>query len=163
GRGPGYIAPASELEHRAIEALREAGLPERIRQFRAGSDDQLLGQVDLAYPTDRVLIELDSRRWHFVLTATEADKTRYSALGAAAHAEDLAGHQVGVVAGEEQGAAGEVLGLEGALHGAHHPDDRDDVLGHDLLRRLGHGDAGRDAVDGHVVLTELAGEELRQA
>lgn len=83
GRGPGYIAPASELEHRAIEALREAGLPEPIRQFRAGSDERFLGQVDLAYPEQRVLIELDSRRWHFVLTATEADKERYSALAAA--------------------------------------------------------------------------------
>jgi hypothetical protein len=83
GRGPGYIAPASELEHRAIEALREAGLPEPIRQFHAGSDERFLGRVDLAYPTHRVLIELDSRRWHFVLTATEADKERYSALAAA--------------------------------------------------------------------------------
>ena len=39
----------------------------------------------------------------------------------------------------------------------------DEHLGHDLLRRLGHRDAGRDAVDRDVVLAELRGHELREA
>ena len=81
--GPGYIAPASELEARALAALEAAGLPEPIRQFRAGSEHEWLGQVDLAYPDHRLLIELDSRLHHSSLVDMEHDKERYSALAAA--------------------------------------------------------------------------------
>ena len=60
--------------------------------------------------------------------------------------------------------AGEVLGFEALLHRAscigHALEEH---LGDDLLGRLGHRDAGRDAVDRDVVLTELRGQELGEA
>jgi hypothetical protein len=82
-RTEGYVAPASELEARFRDLVRSAGLPEPVRQFSAGDDDQWLGRVDVAYPARWVLIELDSRRHHSALLDAEADAVRDAALTAA--------------------------------------------------------------------------------
>ena len=76
---PGYVPPASELESRFLQLLRRAGLPEPDRQLDAGGE-AWVGRVDFAYPGVRLLIELDSRRWHGSAQALESDRTRDNRL-----------------------------------------------------------------------------------
>lgn len=61
--GPGYVPSASELEARLFAILREAGLAKPVRQHPLPSLTAE-GRVDAAYPRARLLIEVDSRRWH---------------------------------------------------------------------------------------------------
>jgi hypothetical protein len=82
-RGPGYVAPASELERLALRLLREDGLPEPVRQFDAGSATAWIGRVDLAYPEHRVLIEINSNLHHRQRSDVERDEFRYAQLAAA--------------------------------------------------------------------------------
>jgi very-short-patch-repair endonuclease len=76
---PGYVPPASELEARFRDLLRSAGLPEPARQLDAGGD-AWVGRVDVTFPEVRLLIELDSRRWHASRSAMESDRLRDNAL-----------------------------------------------------------------------------------
>jgi hypothetical protein len=62
-RGPNYVPPSSELEHRLLDVLVEAGLPEPQRQVWAGGS-HVGGRVDFAYCDRGVLIEADSRLHH---------------------------------------------------------------------------------------------------
>lgn len=75
-----YVAPASELEARFIELVRSAGLPEPVRQFDAGDDNDWIGRIDFAYPDIGLLIELDSRRHHSALLDRTADARRDNRL-----------------------------------------------------------------------------------
>ncbi len=43
-------------------------------------DGQLLAQVDLAYPPERVAIELQSRRWHLNRQSFDDDPARWNEL-----------------------------------------------------------------------------------
>lgn len=61
--GPGYVPSASELEALLFAVLRQAGLPEPVRQHPLPSLTAK-GWVDAAYPRARLLIEIDGRRWH---------------------------------------------------------------------------------------------------
>lgn len=61
--GPGYVPSASELEARLFAILREAGLPDPVRQHPLPSLT-VKGRVDAAYPAIRLIIEVDGRRWH---------------------------------------------------------------------------------------------------
>ena len=79
---PGYVPPASELESRFRDVVRSAGLPEPVRQLDAGGS-AWIGRVDVAYPAARLVVELDSRRWHDTRTARESDRQRDNALVAA--------------------------------------------------------------------------------
>src|SRR5688500_2168983 len=63
---------------------------------------------------------------------------------AAVNTEDLAGDHAGIVAGEEHGHAGEIVGLQGLLHGAAGDEVVLHLLGDDLLRGVGHGDPRGD-------------------
>ena len=76
---PGYVPPASELEARFRDLLRSAGLPQPVRQLDAGGD-AWIGRVDVAYPEARLIIELDSRRWHASRSSMESDRQRDNAL-----------------------------------------------------------------------------------
>lgn len=58
-RDPDAAPTESVLEDVILQLLREAGLPEPVRQFRVGRV-----RIDLAYPAVRLGIEADSRRWH---------------------------------------------------------------------------------------------------
>jgi hypothetical protein len=81
-RGEGFVPPASELEARFRDLCREAGIPEGVRQLDVGGETWV-GRVDVAYPAQRVLIELDSRRhWERLLEA-QADHARDNELMAA--------------------------------------------------------------------------------
>ena len=82
-RTEGYVAPASELEARFRDLVRDAGLPEPVRQLDVGDADNWIGRVDVAYPASRLLIELDSRRHHTAALDREADAARDAALAAA--------------------------------------------------------------------------------
>ena len=82
-RTEGYVAPASELEARFRDLVRDAGLPEPVRQLDVGDADNWIGRVDVAYPACRLLIELDSRRHHSAVLDREADAARDAGLVAA--------------------------------------------------------------------------------
>jgi very-short-patch-repair endonuclease len=58
------------------------GIPQGIRQKNAGGD-AWIGRVDVAHPAHKLLVELDSRRWHNTSTAFESDRERSNALVAA--------------------------------------------------------------------------------
>lgn len=81
-RGPGFVAPASELEHRLLQVLVDAGLPEPERQVWAGGS-AAVGRVDFAYPDAGLLIEADSRRHHMSKLDFESDRRRDNWLMAA--------------------------------------------------------------------------------
>jgi hypothetical protein len=82
-RGEGYTPPASELEAAFRDLCREAGIPEPVRQLDAGDGDRWVGRVDVAYPDHRLLIELDSRRYHSARLDLESDRRRDNQLVAA--------------------------------------------------------------------------------
>jgi hypothetical protein len=75
-RSEGYVPPASELEARFRDVVRDANLPPPVRQVDAGGDEGWIGRVDVAYPPIRLLIELDSRRHHSSKLDREADEAR---------------------------------------------------------------------------------------
>jgi very-short-patch-repair endonuclease len=61
-RPAGYIAPASGLEARVVQLLREAGVRTR-RQVDLGGADWI-GRVDLLVEGTNIVIEVDSARFH---------------------------------------------------------------------------------------------------
>lgn len=74
-RRDGYVPPASELEARFLELVRQAGLPEPERQVAAGGGD-LSGRADMAWRDRQLLVELDSRRHHSALLDAQEDVRR---------------------------------------------------------------------------------------
>ncbi|MGH9189402.1 MAG: DUF559 domain-containing protein, partial [Acidimicrobiales bacterium] len=82
-RGAGYVAPASELEARFLDLVRSAGLPEPVRQVDLGDADQWIGRVDFAYTNQKVVIEVDGRRWHGAKLDVDSDQLRDQRLAAA--------------------------------------------------------------------------------
>lgn len=78
-RGSDYVAPDSELERRLLSIIDRAGLPAPVRQYRAPWLRRINGRVDLAYPSHRLLVEGDSRRWHLLAAAFETDRLRDNA------------------------------------------------------------------------------------
>lgn len=73
----------SQLEHMAIELLRAEGLDGWVAQFVPPWHDGVRGTVDLAWPDQRVVLEVDGRRWHSVTQALENDRRRDQAALAA--------------------------------------------------------------------------------
>ena len=82
-RGDGYEATASELEDRFLRVVREAGLPEPVRQLNAGDERRWIGRVDFVYPEAKLIIELDGRKTHTAQLDLEADQARDAGLIAA--------------------------------------------------------------------------------
>ncbi len=68
--------PGSELERRAMRLLREAGVGGWTAQHRPPWYDGVRGVVDLAWPAERVVVELDGRRWHATAQAQTDDRRR---------------------------------------------------------------------------------------
>jgi hypothetical protein len=75
-RPDGYIAPESGLEARVLDVIREAGLPQPVRQLDVGGSDGWLGRVDLAYPDRKLVIEVDSVLHHSTHVDRRADQIR---------------------------------------------------------------------------------------
>lgn len=66
----------SELERRAVRLLGEAGIDGWRAQYRPPWYDGVRGVVDLAWPVERVVVELDGRRWHATAQAQTDDRRR---------------------------------------------------------------------------------------
>lgn len=78
-RLPGYDPGESDLELRAIRVLVAAGLPTPVQQLRITLNGQRR-RIDLAYPTEKVAIELKGWEWHGGRAAFDADHARGNEL-----------------------------------------------------------------------------------
>ncbi|MBV8692747.1 MAG: DUF559 domain-containing protein [Actinobacteria bacterium] len=102
-RGPGYIAPESELEARFIDLLEQYGIEQPERQVNLGAEEWI-GRVDFLYRRAKLIIELDGRVGHDGELDRTRDRLRDRALTAAGfhimHVkwEDLVLNPAGVVA-----------------------------------------------------------------
>ncbi len=70
----------SSLETKTLRMIRRAGLPEPIIQRPLGSKAEPIGRVDLYYPHKRLVIEVDSYRYHSSRVAWQHDLTRQNGL-----------------------------------------------------------------------------------
>lgn len=77
-RPVGYIAPASGLEARVVHLLDEVGIRTR-RQVDVGGDDWI-GRVDLLVVGTRLIVEVDSNRFHTSKLDRDRDAQRDAAL-----------------------------------------------------------------------------------
>lgn len=75
-RDQDYAPPDSLLELRLIGLIRDAGLPEPEPQFQPPWLAPTDGRVDFAYPTHRLIVEGDSRKWHTLMKAFDTDRHR---------------------------------------------------------------------------------------
>ena len=68
----------SNLEVKVIRMLRGAGFPPPIRQEVLTDDGRFAGRVDLAYPERRLVIEVQSHRWHDGRNPLDEDSARHN-------------------------------------------------------------------------------------
>jgi very-short-patch-repair endonuclease len=80
-RQPGYVAPATELEARFRDLLRDEGIEQPERQVDLGGDGWI-GRVD-CYFRRRLIVELDGRIGHVSELDQKRDKERDAELTAA--------------------------------------------------------------------------------
>lgn len=81
-RGTGFVPPASELERRARKLIVDAGLP--VPEFEVDlGDEAWIGRVDCVWRGEKVIVELDGRRYHHGLSARNQDRERDNRLMAA--------------------------------------------------------------------------------
>jgi very-short-patch-repair endonuclease len=80
-RVPGYVAPASELEARFRDLLRDEGIEQPERQVDLGADGWI-GRVD-CYFRPRIIVELDGRVGHVSELDRAKDRQRINELTAA--------------------------------------------------------------------------------
>ena len=78
-RIPGYDAGDSELETHVWEVIRNAGLPPPVRRHPIRVNGRRY-VIDLAYPDQRVAIEVDGFGVHGTRTAFDHDRARQNAL-----------------------------------------------------------------------------------
>lgn len=78
-RLPGYDPGESDLELRALRTLVAAGLPMPVQQLRVVLNGQRR-RIDLAYPKEKVAIELKGWEWHGGRAAFDADHARGNEL-----------------------------------------------------------------------------------
>lgn len=79
---PGFVVPESVLERRTLDLIRSSGLPVPDAQVPLMFWDDLLGRVDFAYLAERIVIEVDGRRFHGP-EVFESDRERDNAAGLA--------------------------------------------------------------------------------
>jgi hypothetical protein len=75
----------SELEAWFLKIVRDAGLPEPLTNFLLAAPDHPRLEVDLYWPTHRVIVELDGYETHRTRHAFEQDRARDAALTAAGY------------------------------------------------------------------------------
>jgi very-short-patch-repair endonuclease len=80
-RVPGYVAPASELEARFRDLLRDEGMEQPERQVDLGGEGWI-GRVD-CYFRPRIIVELDGRVGHVGELDRAKDRQRINELTAA--------------------------------------------------------------------------------
>jgi very-short-patch-repair endonuclease len=79
-RGPGFVPPASNLESRFAQVLRDHGRPPMRRQVDTGTDERWIGRVDFRALDCPLIVEVQSERFHRGLLVEEDDRRRLSAL-----------------------------------------------------------------------------------
>lgn len=73
--------PLSDWSRMVADLLESSDLPRPVFEHRVqGRDGEFVAQVDLAYPSVRLAIELDSVGWHFNLESFVDDPRRRNAL-----------------------------------------------------------------------------------
>lgn len=72
----GASTPESELEIRFLDLVRRAGLPTPVSQFQAPWLRSVNGRVDFAYVHERVVVEVDGKRWHSTPDSFLRDRER---------------------------------------------------------------------------------------
>jgi very-short-patch-repair endonuclease len=82
-RSSDVVPTESGLETKVIQLLREAGYPNPVRQRVINSDGAFVGRVDLAWPERKLVLEVDSFRWHSGSEAWHKDIDRRNELVAA--------------------------------------------------------------------------------
>jgi very-short-patch-repair endonuclease len=80
-RGPGYVPPASNLERRFAQILRDHGLPEMRRQVDSGGASWS-GRVDFRDFLLPLIVEVQSERYHTALVDQAEDLRRRQRLEA---------------------------------------------------------------------------------
>ena len=79
-RTVGDGVPLSDWSRMVADLLEESGLRRPLFEHRIANDSgSLVAQVDLAYPAERLAIELDSVKWHFNLQSFTEDPRRRNA------------------------------------------------------------------------------------
>lgn len=78
-RIPGYDPGESDLELSTLRTIIRAGLPIPVQQHRMVLDGKRV-RIDLAYPSERVALELQSWDWHGGREAFDDDKARIADL-----------------------------------------------------------------------------------
>lgn len=79
-RLPGWDPGDSALEVRALLAIARAGLPAPVQQHVVRRPDGSLARIDLAYPAERIAIELDGWDHHGRRSAFDRDRIRRNEL-----------------------------------------------------------------------------------
>lgn len=79
----GDALPDGVAEMRVVRRLLEVGLPQPARQHEIHHRGQFVARVDLAYPDDRLAIELDGFRWHAGRGPFRSDRLRRNRIEAA--------------------------------------------------------------------------------
>jgi very-short-patch-repair endonuclease len=72
----------SGLEVKVIRMLRAEGYPHPIRQRVLNDEGRFIGRVDLVFPERRLILEVDSFRYHSGRASFEGDRSRRNALTA---------------------------------------------------------------------------------
>jgi hypothetical protein len=76
---PGYVPPNTVLAAKYRDLCVAYGLPPGEVEVHAG-DHRWIGRVDVLYREPKVIVELDSRRWHKTRDGFESDRERTNAL-----------------------------------------------------------------------------------
>jgi len=78
-RGPRYVPPESELEGQLFTVLRAGDLPAGVRQYEIW-DGRRWRRFDLAYPNQRLAVEVDGWERHGTRSSFQDDRARDRAL-----------------------------------------------------------------------------------
>jgi hypothetical protein len=78
-RGEGYVPPSSALERLARNVFEEHGIEMPTFELNLGDDDWI-GRVDCVWRDAKLIVELDSERYHGSKSAREADRKRDNRL-----------------------------------------------------------------------------------
>jgi hypothetical protein len=76
---PGYVPPNTVLAAKYRDLCVIHGLPPGEVEVHAG-DDRWIGRVDVIYRDAKLIVELDSRRWHNTRDGFESDRQRTNDL-----------------------------------------------------------------------------------
>jgi G:T-mismatch repair DNA endonuclease (very short patch repair protein) len=74
--------PESSPETKFDQLVHRAGLPAPTPQYEVRDGDVLFARVDFAYPRSRILIEIQSTRWHDGQFEVRRDRRRHARLAA---------------------------------------------------------------------------------